>query len=97
MLLVENHVICFRAIDVRDHGSTDYLGMTLTHDGLPMVGIQDVDEHLRRRRSWNRGLNSAALKEYEPLMAGRVAELAKLLPALQDKVIQLDDQFAQIS
>lgn len=76
---------------------TDYLGMTLTHDGLPMVGIQDVDEHLRRRRSWNRGLNSAALKEYEPLMAGRVAELARLLPTLQDKVIQLDDQFAQIS
>ncbi|KAI1783878.1 high nitrogen upregulated cytochrome P450 monooxygenase 2 [Ganoderma leucocontextum] len=75
----------------------NYLGMTLTHDGLPMVGIQDVDEHLRRRRSWNRGLNSAALKEYEPLMAGRVAELAKLLSTLQEKVIQLDDQFAQIS
>ncbi|PIL32204.1 cytochrome P450 [Ganoderma sinense ZZ0214-1] len=75
----------------------NYLGMTLTHDGLPMVGIQDVDEHLRRRRSWNRGLNSAALKEYEPLLAGRVAELARLLPTLQEKVIQLDDQFAQIS
>ena len=84
-------------LTINDHGSADYLGMTLTHDGLPMVGIQDVDEHLRRRRSWNRGLNSAALKEYEPLMAGRVAELARLLPNLPDKVIQLDDQFAQIS
>ena len=32
---------------------------------VPMVGIQDVDEHLRRRRAWNRGLGPAALKEYD--------------------------------
>lgn len=71
--------------------------MTLTHDGLPMVGIQDMEEHLRRRRPWNRGLNSAALKEYEPLMADRVAELVALLTSLQEGVIRLDEQFAQFS
>ena len=81
----------------RDCGSADYLGMTLTHDGLPMAGIQDIDQHMQRRRSWNRGFNSAAPKEYEPLMAGRVAELARSLLTLQDKVIYLDDHFAQVS
>ncbi|TBU25227.1 high nitrogen upregulated cytochrome P450 monooxygenase 2 [Dichomitus squalens] len=75
----------------------NYLGMTLTHDGLPMVGIQDTEEHLRRRRPWTRGLNSTALKEYEPLMAERVAELVASLITLQDKVILLDQQFAQFS
>ena len=52
-----------------------YMGGTLGRgrddiDGL-LIGIVDVDEHLRRRRAWNRGLSTAAVREYEGLIAAR--------------------------
>ncbi|KAI0706673.1 high nitrogen upregulated cytochrome P450 monooxygenase 2 [Earliella scabrosa] len=52
--------------------STAYMGGTLGRgrddiDGL-LIG---VDEHLRRRRAWNRGLSTAAVREYEGLIAAR--------------------------
>lgn len=45
----------------------------------PMVGIQDLEEHTRRRRPWTRGLSTAALREYEHLTARRVRQLADTL------------------
>ena len=47
----------------------------LSDKNLPMVGILDLDEHLMRRRRWNRALAPSALKEYE----GRVSERARAL------------------
>ncbi|KAL0948343.1 hypothetical protein HGRIS_010929 [Hohenbuehelia grisea] len=37
------------------------------------------EEHAVRRRLWNRGLSSASLKEYEVLLAARVAQLVERL------------------
>ena len=31
--------------------------------------------HLRRRKTWNRGMTAAAIREYEPLIAKRVHQL----------------------
>ena len=58
----------------------------LSDKNLPMVGILDLDEHLSRRRAWNRGLGPGALKEYE----GRVAQRAQQL------IHRLEDQNGEI-
>ena len=43
----------------------------LRDHNLPLVAIRDVDEHLRRRRAWNRGLGPSALRAYEDVLARR--------------------------
>ncbi|TFK79340.1 high nitrogen upregulated cytochrome P450 monooxygenase 2, partial [Polyporus arcularius HHB13444] len=57
----------------------NFVGAMLTATNVPMVGIMDVDEHLHRRRAWNRGLGPAALKEYEHLVVGRARLLVERL------------------
>ncbi|PIL22998.1 cytochrome P450 [Ganoderma sinense ZZ0214-1] len=54
-------------------------GAALTEANVPFIGIQDVEEHARRRRAWNRGLGPAALKGYEHAMFSRVQQLVDLL------------------
>ncbi|TFK80146.1 cytochrome P450 [Polyporus arcularius HHB13444] len=44
-----------------------------------MIGLLDVEEHLHRRRPWNRAFGSAAMKEYEPLIARRTRQLLDAL------------------
>ena len=46
---------------------------------LSLVGLRDVAEHARRRRPWNRAFSTAALKEYEPIVAKRGAQLVNIL------------------
>lgn len=59
----------------------------LSDKNLPMVGIMDLDEHLRRRRAWNRGLGPGALKEYEGRVAGRAQQLIRRLEEQEGEVI----------
>ncbi|CAL1706398.1 unnamed protein product [Somion occarium] len=40
-----------------------------------MIMVRNPVEHHRRRRPWNRAFSTAALKEYEPLVAKRVNQL----------------------
>ena len=35
------------------------------------VGIMNPEEHLRRRRAWNRAFSTTAIKGYEDLVAAR--------------------------
>ncbi len=53
-----------------------------------MIGLVDVDEHLRRRRPWNRAFGSAAVKEYEPLIARRTRQLLDAL-SQQEGAVEL--------
>ena len=64
-----------------------HVGGMLGHNNIPMVGIQDMDEHLRRRRAWNRGLSQNALKEYEQIIATRAQQLLHRLEEQQGEVI----------
>ena len=41
----------------------------------PLVGVRDSVEHAKRRRTWNRGFNSTAIKQYEPAVYERVSQL----------------------
>ena len=44
-----------------------------------MVGIQELDVHLHRRKSWSRGMSQGAMKEYEQLIASRARQLVARL------------------
>nr|VWO94473.1 Cytochrome P450 monooxygenase AKT7 (EC (AK-toxin biosynthesis protein 7) [Ganoderma boninense] len=63
-----------------------YMGATMTDGDVPFIGIQDVEEHLRRRRAWTRGLGPAALKGYEHIMSKGVHQLVYALEQQQGLV-----------
>ncbi|KAI1789088.1 high nitrogen upregulated cytochrome P450 monooxygenase 2 [Ganoderma leucocontextum] len=56
-----------------------FTGARLSAADVPLVGIQDVGEHMRRRRPWARGLGTSALKAYQPLIAKRTQQLVNRL------------------
>ena len=64
---------------------TDFVGRLLTDTELPMVGIQDTETHLRRRKNWNRGMGPAAVREYEHFIARRARQLVERLEEQQHK------------
>jgi len=45
----------------------------------PLIGIRDSAEHARRRRTWNRGFNPTAMKQYEPIIHKRVEQLLEAI------------------
>ncbi len=50
------------------------------HRPIPsLIACRDLVEHARRRRPWNRAFSTAAIKEYEPLLRNRAAQLVKIL------------------
>ncbi|KAL5489839.1 hypothetical protein ACEPAI_4671 [Sanghuangporus weigelae] len=44
-----------------------------------IVALRDVDRHAERRKLWNHGFTTAALKELQPIVENRVLELAEEL------------------
>ncbi|KAI0711780.1 high nitrogen upregulated cytochrome P450 monooxygenase 2 [Cerioporus squamosus] len=73
-----------------------WVGGMLSAQNLPMVGIQDIDEHLARRRAWNRGLSPTALKDYEPAIAAQTRQLLQALDS-QDGCVIFGDWFKSFS
>ena len=45
----------------------------------PLIGIRDNAEHTKRRRTWNRGFNPTAMKQYEPIVHERVLQLLEVV------------------
>jgi len=45
----------------------------------PLIGIRDGAEHAKRRRTWNRGFNPAAMRQYEPAVRERVLQLLEAI------------------
>ncbi|KAI1783893.1 high nitrogen upregulated cytochrome P450 monooxygenase 2 [Ganoderma leucocontextum] len=65
----------------------NWLGFTLKYDDPPLIGIQDLKEHKRVRRPWNRGMTPSAVKEYEILMENRVNELVRSVDSRRGEII----------
>ena len=67
---------------------TEYVGRMLS-DGihLPLIGIMDTEEHLQRRRVWNKALGAAALREYEDTIAFRARGLVDALERQKGEVV----------
>ncbi|PIL29990.1 cytochrome P450 [Ganoderma sinense ZZ0214-1] len=55
------------------------MGRVLSDTRITMIGIQDTDVHLLRRRAWARGFTPTALKAYEDRIARRVSQLVARL------------------
>ena len=53
-----------------------------------MIGIEDMANHLTRRRAWNRAFSSAAITEYEEIVARRAMQLVQ---RLEDDKAVVDD------
>lgn len=54
-------------------------GRTFHNPQPGIIGFRDQTEHARRRRIWNRALNTTALKDHEPTIAKRVDQLVEVL------------------
>ncbi|KAI0331729.1 high nitrogen upregulated cytochrome P450 monooxygenase 2 [Cubamyces sp. BRFM 1775] len=63
-----------------------FVGRLLTVKDMPLVGIMDTEEHLRRRKPWACAFNGTALKEYEPLVAKRAHQLVQALERQKGEV-----------
>ncbi|PIL26706.1 cytochrome P450 [Ganoderma sinense ZZ0214-1] len=70
-----------------------FIGRMLNNKDLPMVGIQDTETHLRRRKNWNRGMGPAAIREYEPLIAKRARQLVDRLEEHAGGVVTIGNWF----
>ena len=72
-------------LTTRPHSPTTYSRATvwvarhMPGQTQTLVGLRDPNEHRRRRKTWNRGLNSTSLKSYEQSLEKRVGELADAL------------------
>ena len=66
-------------IAARARAHTDQMGRVLSDTRITMIGIQDTDVHLLRRRAWARGFTPTALKAYEDRIARRVSQLVARL------------------
>ncbi|THG99327.1 hypothetical protein EW026_g3001 [Hermanssonia centrifuga] len=64
----------------------NWTARTLYPPILPIIATRDPVEHAQRRRPWNRGFSTAALKEYQPIIAKRVAQLVESLASEQGVV-----------
>lgn len=53
-----------------------------------MIALRDPMEHARRRRPWNRGLSTEALKSYEEIIETVVSQLLDHL-AKQNGILDL--------
>ncbi|KAI0755286.1 high nitrogen upregulated cytochrome P450 monooxygenase 2 [Daedaleopsis nitida] len=63
-----------------------FVGRVLSDTKLPMVGIQDLDIHLARRKNWARGMSQAAIKEYEQFITRRARQLVARLEEQKGEV-----------
>ncbi|KAI0752497.1 high nitrogen upregulated cytochrome P450 monooxygenase 2 [Daedaleopsis nitida] len=64
-----------------------FTGGSMSETDVPMVGIQDTESHLLRRRAWNRGLSRSAVREYEQAILSRARLLVQRLEEQRGEVI----------
>ncbi|RPD82303.1 high nitrogen upregulated cytochrome P450 monooxygenase 2 [Lentinus tigrinus ALCF2SS1-7] len=66
------------------HKGPQWEARTATQSVPPLIAIGDPKEHLRRRKPWNRALNVASLKDFEPFVAHRAEQLVSRLAAQKE-------------
>nr|BAL05112.1 cytochrome P450 [Phanerodontia chrysosporium] len=51
-----------------------YVARTNLAGVVQLDGVRDFKEHARRRRPWNKAMNSAAIKSYEPIVSSTASQ-----------------------
>lgn len=59
--------------------SSDWKGRVMGAPIPPLIGIRNSTEHTKRRRTWNRGFNPTAMKQYEPMVYAKVLQLLETI------------------
>ncbi|KAF9644906.1 cytochrome P450 [Thelephora ganbajun] len=59
--------------------SSHWVGRTLSAPIPPLIAIRDGPEHAKRRRTWNRGFNPTAMRQYEPMVHKKVLRLVEVI------------------
>jgi hypothetical protein len=67
------------------HCGQVYVSKQLPDYPSTLVGVQDPEEHRRRRKVWNRALSTAAVKGYEEILESRVNQLIEELDKLASR------------
>lgn len=83
----EKAVVCRRGTN-RTSAPTDGLhpdwhARALHAPVVALSAVNDHAEHAQRRRTWTRGFNPAALKDYEEIVSKRVVQLTETLSVRQ--------------
>ena len=65
----------------------------LKNTGLPLVALMDTEQHLHRRRNWQRGMSPSALKGYEALVARRARLLLRRLEEQKGAPVAMGEWF----
>ncbi|OBZ79546.1 hypothetical protein A0H81_01401 [Grifola frondosa] len=63
-----------------------WVGRTAGTTQKPLIAIDDLQEHARRRKYWNRAFSTASLKGYEEIVAKRAGQLADSLAEQEAEV-----------
>lgn len=77
------------------HRLLDWLGRTMYIPIPPLIGVRDGPEHAKRRRTWNRGFNPEAMKEYGPMVHKRVLEFLGVI--VQRGQVDLCEMFGYLT
>ena len=62
-----------------------------------LVAIGDRNLHMKRRTRWIRGLNAAALRDYEPIIRKRVSQLVDQLVVKSGSTVDLSKSLSYFS
>ena len=64
----------------------------------PLIGIRSNTEHTKRRRTWNRGFNPTAMRQYEPMVNEKVLQLLEaILQRYQVDLAEIIGYFTLVS
>ena len=58
---------------------------------VALIGLRDHEEHQRRRKTWNRALNTTAVSGYEQTLEFRASQLAEELEKHAERKVRGDD------
>ncbi|KAJ3518703.1 hypothetical protein NM688_g9401 [Phlebia brevispora] len=59
-------------------------GRTFQSKFTSLIGLRDPHAHFIRRKPWNRALNMSAIKEFQPILTARAAQLVESVGQQQD-------------
>lgn len=69
-----------------------YDGFTAYAENRPLLAWRNHAVHAKHRLPWSRGLNTNALKEYDPVLADRVSQLVDVLLTDREATVNITEK-----
>jgi cytochrome P450 len=62
-----------------------------------LINLMDPQEHSRRRKAWERGLNISAVQDYGATLSIRVQQLVECLETRRSEIINISNWLSWLS